>query len=780
MRTDRQKHTYVMPDDNVSPKVKETDEWGLQAAEYIIHHQNSGVKGFANFRIQYEKWRKYYMGKQDTSQYMPIVRMDPNTDDREHLVHIRQDVKNYATNIINIVVSKMMARKYDPVVDPKDPLAIDLKKEYKSKVRSFIEQKQFLESIGVDASASNYGIEIPDELIPQNITELDLHMELDYKMEGAVELEKAIANALDKNQFYDLHTKLLCTDLAVCGAGAINISLDQNQDVRIKYIDAADMIVPYSMTGDWSNVKYMAHKEFMTIDDIKSLNTTLGEAELREIERQANDNNSISVLNADNRRRDELDTPKYEVIHFEYKTTNQLVYLKKKDAGGNVRLHEKDWSYYNSPAKMKKFKEQYGEDRKLIRRNVQAIYTGYFIVGTRYVMNYGLKENIETPEGAFGQSVFGYKVFAPTYYNGHIVSLMGQMEPVLDDLQEYCLKLREHLAQPFPDGVMVDLHALRKASESFKWNSNKMSVQKILEMAYQNKVLLFDSSAGKYSPGSNYKPVHSMGDGSRDVAKYLQLIGQALMELERITGLNQVTLAATLDKKAGKGVTEIQQQASEVALDYLYEAKKFICKETYKSVGTLTLLAAKFGNKKGLLSKSVIKHSYDYVADARPTDYDWAEFYQELVAMQKSGMITPSDLATVKQIPNLKQARAYLRVMEKQRMNEAAEKERSNNEFNIKSQMESLERSHQAKMAEIQAKSQGDIQVKRTELELEQIKHKNEMEKLQLQMELERENKMAIEMQKATYDSEMQDNKMIDERMTKLMLEKREQKSSDN
>lgn len=774
MRTNTQKNYTGQPDENVSPEVKATPKWGLQCAEYIIHHQNGGLQAFHNSKADYNRWRHYYVGKQDQNQYKPVIRMDPKSTKQEHLVHIRQDIKNYATNLVNIVVSKMTARKYDPVVDPKDPLAINQKKEFKAKVQAYIEQREFLESIGLGEQAKAMNTEIPQDLMPSNVTELDIYMELNYKMEHAIKLEKAINDALQLNGFYDVTARLYATDLVVCGPGAIFTGLDQNNEPLVRYIDVADMLVPFSKTGDWKNAKYLAHKEFMTLADIKSLNKTLNETELKEIERSARDTTGTSVVFDDPGERENMnqqDVEKYEVVHFEYKTTNQKVFLKKKDKGGNVRVHKKDWNYYASKEKMEEFDKKFKGEREIIRRNHQAIYSGYYIVGTKYVMNYGLKNNIETPNGPWGQTVFGYKIFAPNYYNGHISSLMGQMEPILDDLQEYSLKIREHLAQPFPDGVMLDLHALRKASSSFKWNGKEMSTQDILEMAYQNKVLLFDGSVGKYAPGSSYKPIHSMGDGSGEVAKYLQLTGNALMELERITGLNQVTMAASLDKKAGKGVTEMQQNASEVALDHLYDAKKYLCQEVYKSVGTLVLQAAKFGGKKGDINRDVTKHTYDYVAEARPTHNEWAEFYHELTQLREAGMVTAGDLATVRQIRNLKEARAYLTVMEKKKQKEAAERERANNEFNIQSQQQSAQMAHQAKLAEIQAKYQGDSGLKQIEVQLEKIRHDNKMKELEKEIELQTMSKMQIEESKAMYESKLAEEKEEEQRETKLAVE---------
>lgn len=782
MQTNTHKKYSGQPDENVSPEVKASEEWGLQCAEYIIHHQNGGLQAFHNAKGDYDRWRLYAVGKQDQGQYKPVIRMDPKASKQEHLLSIRQDVKNYATNIVNIVVSKINARKYDPVVDPKDPLALDQKKEFKAKVQAYIEQREFLESIGLGQQARAMNAEIPDDLMPDNVTELDIYMELNYKMEQAIKLEKAISDALEKNSFYDVTSRLYAKDLVVCGPGAIFTGLDQNNEALVRYIDVANMLVPFSERGDWKNAKYMAHKEWMTLADLKTLNKTLSDNDFEEIKKHSRNNTGTSVLFDDVSSGDYLnqqDVEKYEVVHFEYKTTNQKVFLKKQDKGGNVRMHKKDWNYYADPEKMESFKKKYKGEREIIRKNHQAIYSGYYIVGTDYVMNYGLKNNIETPNGPWGQTVFGYKVFAPDYYNGHISSLMGQMEPILDDLQEYSLKIREHLAQPFPDGVMLDLHALRKAASSFKWKGKQMTEQDILEMAYQNKVLLFDGSVGKYAPGSSYKPVHSLGDGSGEVAKYIQLIGQSLMELERITGLNQVTMAASLDKKAGKGVTEMQQQASEVALDHLYDAKKYLCQEVYKSVGTLVLQAAKFGGKKGDINRDVTKHTYDFVAEARPTDYEWTQFYQELTQLREAGMITAGDLATVRQIRNLKEARAYLTVTEKKKQRDAAQREQANNEFNIQSQQQSAQMSHQAKLAEIQAKYQGDSGLKQIEIQLEKIRHQNKMAELEKQIELETMSKMSLEDQKARYESKIVEEKAEEDRETKLAVEEKRSRNKE-
>lgn len=774
---DNNKKTYNQPEENVSPKQKADAKWGLQAAQYIVHSQNSGLNAFYNAKHDYARWRKYYMGDQDTDIYNPRIKQNPNNADKTHLLSIRDDVKNYATNIINIVVSKMDSIKYDPIVDPIDPLAIDKMKEYKARIQAYMQNQEFLQSIGVLAQDSTLKPNIPEELMPTSISELDVFMQMNYKLKEAMQLEIDIQKIIDKNKFSELLDRLVEKDLAVLGVGVLYTGLDQNNIPFVKYVDPADFYAPFSKTGDFDKGTYKGHRERMTIQDVTLLNKTLSDTELEDIEKnhtsRSGDSSAFvhdgSTFGYENNTFEEI--PKVEVLCYEYRTTNEMVYLKKRDRGGNVRLHEKDYEYFNTYEKAKQFKKKYGDEREIIRKKHQAIYSGYYVLGSKYVFNHGLKNNIEQPEGPFGASVFGYKVFAPNYYNGKIVSLMGQMQPVLDDLQQYNLKIRETLAKPFPDGIMLDLFALRKAANSFEWNGKKMKVQDILEMSYQNNIILFDSSDGKYAAGSNYKPVHSFGDGSGEIAKYLQLMAQSLMELERITGLNQITLAGSLPKEAGKGVTEMQQQASEVALDYLYDAKKYLYSEVYKSIGTLHLQSLKFGDNKNDINRSVLKHTYEFKAQAKPTSYEWAQFYQELANQKAQGIVSASDMVIIRQIDNLKQAYAYLAAVEKKRMREASQAKQQDAQMNAQVQQQSNEQAHANKMAELQAKNQGDASIKQLDIQVDNNKHKHDLERITLEKTLERENNQMMLDAKSRIDSKLAEEKEEEQRQTKVIVE---------
>lgn len=787
---DNKEKTYLAPEEDISPARKAKESWGLQAAQYIVHNQNNGLNAFYNARADYAQFTSYYMGEQDKEKYMPVIRINPKNAEKTDLLKIRQDIKNHATNIINIVVSKMDSLKYDPVADPIDPLAIDKQKEFKARIAAFLENQSFLQDIGVSIQGMGMQQGVPEELMPTNVTDIDVYMQMNYKLRESVKIEKQIREVLRKNKFTEMIDRLVEKDLAIKGVGCVYTGLDQNNDVVIEYVDPSDIMIPFSKTGDFSKVPYIAHRKWMSIQDLKSLNKTLDKEALDEIEKKyatssqhqshfSDDNSSYGEYN-----RNYQDTPKVEVIVYEYKTINELVYLKKKDKGGNVRIHEKDYEYFNTIAKAKEFKEKFGDDREIIRKKYQAIYTGVHILGTNFVMNHELKNNIETPNGPFGATVFGYKIFAPNFYNGKIVSLMKQMIPILDDLQEYSLKIREHLSQPFPDGIMLDLFALRKASSTFEWGGKEMKVQDILEMAYQNKIILFDSSDGKYAAGSNYKPIFNLGDGSKEIAKYLQLISQSLMEMERITGLNQITLAGSLPKEAGKRVTEMQAQASDVALDYLYDSKRYLYSEVYKSIGTLYLQKVKFGDGKGDINRDVTKYTYDFKAEARPTQYDWSEFYQELTNQKTQGLLSASDIAMIRQIDNLKEAYAYLAAVEFKRRKQESESKQQDIELNAKAQQQSNLQAHQNKITEIETKNQRDLQVKSLEIQIEKLRHKNELEKIKEEQSVKLQTRLAEIEKQGMIDSKLIEEKLEDERMIKLEVEKmklsKESKSESN
>jgi hypothetical protein len=740
---------YPFPSDFVSPQVKaDVRMWGLPAAKAIYYNtKKSGAALFSNDLETLNKCLDYALGEQSQDIYKPVMGISAKNSKRNFVRAMRWQIKNYATKRVNVAVSKIFNRNYEVTCDAIDPLALEEKEDYESRLRAYMKHSAWLREMGLMQPDDMTAVGIPFKDIPKNDEERQVHMEMDYKHRGAMEIEMGTAKHLERNKF-DNTRAMYDFDLFAFGVGSVWVGMDENMRPVVKRRNPTRMIVPYSESEDFSNIPYAGYLEDMTVGDLRKLNRTLSDQQIKDI------GENHAKRQTDFHYRENSDTLQFEnvnkvqVMHFEILTTNEMVHLEKKDSFGNERFIEKDFSYYSTEKEQEKFKSRYGNTRKIHRTKYHAVYEGYWVVGTDYVFNYGLKNHTERQRGNLGETRLGYKVFAPNMKSGKVVSTVKQMIPILDDLQSYNLKIQQIIGRAIPKGFGIDMYALRKAD--LKWDGRKMSDQEKIEMFVQSGIFTYDSS-GRYAPGSNYKPFIEAENGmAGDIEYYLRLIQQAIFELEEVTGINKIVAASSVHQDTGKGVAEMQQGASEVALDYLYRADKDIYTEVCKTLAVLHIQSVKYaGNKEYytkslgestvdfLAGKDLTKYDYGLMIQVAPTEDEWREFYVDVQGSIEKGILRNSDKILLRRIKNLKQAYVTLKVLEERRIEEQQQSKMNDIKANGEEQRASVQAKFEADRMLEEMKSQREERIKMIERETEMLKHHNAIDLMQRQVILQ-------------------------------------------
>jgi len=363
-----------------------------------------------------------------------------------------------------------------------------------------------------------------------------------------------------------------------------------------------------------------------------------------------------------------------------------------------------------------------------------------------------------------------FKMFAPNMKNNKVVSTMKQMIPTLDELQSFHIKKQHVLANALPQVWSIDLNALRNAQ--FKWNDAKMSDQNKIEFLFQTGVFLFDSG-DRFLPGNNYQPIREMKTNfAQDILAYVQLIQHALEELDEIIGFNRVSSGQSLRADTLKGTAEIQQQQTEVSLDYLYKSDKDVTQELYKSLGVMTLQSLKYrkdGYYERIIGERAVnelratdKKDYGYGVEAEPTAAEWQQLYQEALEAMKMGQIGWDDYLDLKSISNMKEARMIFKVRVRKYRNEAAQAEQQKIQATLEGQQQSNVQAHQ-NQAELLGQEGANKQKEFDALrKLERDKHAMKMRELGLTAKMDASkdrNHDVIELMKYLLDQNQNQNK---------------------
>lgn len=693
---------YPFPDDNISPKTKEGNAYGYDIGRAIWGYANTHDSHlFYNDRDKYLRYREYALGMQDEGKYKPLLNEDGATKDHTWLKAINFQIKNYATKRINIVVSKMHSKDYDPVVTLTDPISMGIMENVKLQLEVKMRNKDKLQRM-----KAVFGNMVEDvQNIPNDQDELNIILDNDFKMVEAAHLEKAIPYHMRRNR-YDEQRKLIDFDLAALGVGSVYVGMDENIRPYIERVNPADIITPYNDTPSYSDLPYIARIKWVTAAEFRKMaigyiNDTRVQEIIDEFSKKQYDVNEESNK-YDARRYD--DVAKIALLHYNYRSTDTMKWLEKQDEFGNQALFEKPIDYYAKPKELEKFENKYGDSRKIHTITINAVYEGFWVIGSENkgdVLRHGRRAYSTEGSGIYGSTGMGFKIYAPNSWDGMITSMAAQMIPNLDELQRYNLKVQQLVARAIPKGIGIDLYALRKAN--LKWGNKGMSDQEKIEMFMKTGLFVF-SSKDRYAAGSNYKPFYEVENGlANDISKYLQLIQNALLELDEIIGINKVTAGSNVREDAGKAVTELQVGATEVALDHLYKADKKIFNEIVEDVGLLHIKSYIYSEKNRMaydkmfgmstIAQATVRFDlfdFGFNIEARPTEAEWQEIYLSAEKAYDKGILSYSDTLYLREFTSIKQSRLWLMAKEKQAIKRAEQSSQAASEQNGAIQQNSL------------------------------------------------------------------------------------------
>lgn len=701
------------PNELAHPNKKEDKKWGLQAAKAIWSRAKSsnGPDAFYKKRREYEENLKLAFGEQDTTRYKQPLGINPQDQTSSWVRAILWDNKNYATKIVRIVKEKLVSAEYDANIDTIDPTSISMRENMRGKLRTVMRHQAFLAEMSQFTGQDLLGM--PMDQIPLNDEDVDVHLELNEKDRVAVELEDGVIYYLDRNNWNTV-SEAVALDLTVHNDAMIYITSDDDNNAVFERIYPGNGIMPESETPYFLNAPYAAHLIYPTIAELKRMaGDELDDDKIHDIF------NQHSMQRGSNQQSDRGDDIDYRdvnrtmVLCFRYKTTNEMVYLDYTDAKGNPRFIEKDYDYYKTPKQQKKFTSKY-PDRKLVRQPYTQIYDGYWVVGTDYLFKYGPKANTfyTKSRGKLGEPLIGYATVSVDFFEGKSVGLMKHIRPTIDELEILDKRIQKLLATPFPEGVQIDINALRDLKLTFR--GKELGMGDFIEMAIQQKIFIIDSAKGiPYQAGSIYeavKGVETPGVGLQDLLAMMQ---QKMFELEEIIGFNRASAARQVHPDQGKAVTQMQMMQTDTAMGSFYRADKFLFEEVVKCLAGHHLLniknddTGKYDAIFGSDSTDFIRNAEDIDIgiriEARPSREEWEEFYMRLDEAVSRGAITESDRIAIKRFNNLKKAQAYMRSMERKRVAMEMRKNQQEIEGNAAVQRDSNQMAHQNAMLEKQA-----------------------------------------------------------------------------
>ena len=724
------------PSQTVSDAEKLSYDYGLKVGKAIEQewfNSDRMSNKYRNNSNDFHRLRLYARGEQSIQKYKDELSINGDLS----YLNLDWSPVPIIPKFVDIVVNGIAERTYDIKAYSQSQNGVDKRTEYMENIMSDMDFKDFNDTI-----AQDFGIDLREsgeDILPQTMEELQLHMQLNYKQAVELAEEQALNVLMDGNR-YELTKKRFYYDLAVLGIAAIKNSFTTSEGITIDYVDPANLVYSYTDSPYFEDCYYVGEVKSIPINELAKQFPHLNQEDLEEIRSSSsyNKNNNNSRYSTDKE-----DQNKVQILYFNYKTYMNEVYKVKETGSGAEKLIEKD-DTFNPPTDVM--------DYSKLQRSIECLYEGAMILGTNKLIKWQMAKNMMRPKSDFTKVKMPYSIVAPRMYNGKIESLVKRITGFADMIQLTHLKLQQVMSRLVPDGVYLDADGL---AEIDLGNGTNYNPQEALNMFFQTGSVIGRSftSDGDMNPGK--VPIQEISSGSGG-AKMQSLIGTYNYYMQMIrdtTGLNEARDGSTPDKNALVGVQKLAAANSNTATRHILQAGLFLTADLAECLSLRISDVLEYSPTKNAFIQAIGAHNVATLEEMSELHlYDFGIFIElapddeqkqilenniQMALQQKS--IDLEDAIDLREIRNLKMANQLLKIRRKKK----EQKDRATQLENIQAQTQS---NTQAAQAAAQLEVQKDQSFNQGKMQLEQMKNQLEMQKMQQELAAKKEL-MEIEFQ---------------------------------
>ena len=708
----------AFPSQMVSEEEKRTLEYGLKVGQAIEYEWfrggrvngsrwNTGYQQFHNLRL-------YARGEQNVQKYKDELSINGD------LSYLNLDWKPIPIipKFLDIVVNGIAAKDYDIKAYAQDPVSIKTRTDYASYLMSDMINKDYLDvfdkELGLKVGASDR----QSNELPNNVQELEVYMQLDYKQSVEIAEEEAINTVLALNK-YQLTKKRVIEDITTIGIGGVKTSFNKANGVTIEYVDPANLVYSYTNDPNFEDVYYVGEIKSLTLAEIKKQWPYLTDDELEKMTRYPGRDGYIANPNYDN--------DLVQILFFEYKTfIDQVFKIKQTDSGLEKTLQKPDT--FNPPK---------SDNFNRVSRSIEVLFSGAKVMGVPQMLEWKLAENMTRPNSDLTKVNMNYVICAPNLYQGRIESLVSRCTSFADMIQLTSLKLQQVIQRMVPDGVFVDVDGLAEVDLG---NGTNYNPQEALNMYFQTGSIVGRSLTQDGDPNRGKVPIQELQSSSANgkIASLINTYQYYLQMIRDVTGLNEARDGSQPDPNALVGLQKMAANASNIATKHILDAGLYLTLRTCENVSLriADMLNFELTNEALIKSlnqfnvstldeiKSVALHDFGIFLELEPEDEDKAMLEQNIQMALQQGQIFLEDAIDIREIKNIKLANQVLkfRRVKKQEQDQKAQ------EAQIQAQAQAnMQQSEAAAMNEVE-KQQALAQ---TEIQIEQAKSQFEIQRME-------------------------------------------------
>src|SRR3990172_2989420 len=553
------------PSQFVSPEIKLEDKYGTEYARAIWASYTKN-QTWADSRKQRDIInRKYAEGLESIEKYKDRLDIKGDTS----YLNLDFTPTTRIANLIDNIVGRLMAQEYKIQCDP-----IDAQSQTKEDDdRKEMYANMFLKKTS-DIIEKETGIPLvpKDKKIPESDEEAELFFQLNYNQQPSIAMEEAL-DAVFYNTNFDETKKKIIRDLVVLKKAAIHVHYDEDYNIIPSYEDPIDIITPYSRYDDFRNIPYVGIIRKYTIGEIAQMTNKFNEEQLYEMAKSYTGKNENTTWNGGNTYEGyywnnqgftsrPYDDYNINVLEFYFLSINKQKYEKKETFANRFYFNKKKSDY--EPPKESKYK------REIIEKNVQYRYEGKWIIGSDFIFDYKMSENIERKKtlGAYSSKAqLPVVMIYPDIYDMENKSIVERLIPHEDRINLINLKRQQFLIKAVPPGLAIDLEGLENVTAGIGQGSNEPI--EITKMYEQTGNYLF-RSRDKAGIVINSSVITLLQNGiARDFYNLVNEYNFELQQMNDVIGYNTAVDGSTPDPKTLVGVQKLAVNGTNSSLSPL-------------------------------------------------------------------------------------------------------------------------------------------------------------------------------------------------------------------
>ena len=696
--------------------------------------KSSSSYAFNTRKDRYINNRKYSEGLQSVEKFKQQFSV---TGDNTYL-NFDWAVSTPLPKLVEVFRGQMLNQPYKIQFTPVDSLSItEYDTEKKVKLAEMEIQKQLAPLVeqGVIEKKTN---------LPEDNDELEIYMQTNFKLAQSIAMETITRAVLEDNDMDYINDKIAkdLIDLKIC---AVRVCLDENKNIKIEYIDPVDLVTSYVKRADFQDVKHVGVMSEVTIDDLRVMSAgQLTEEELFEIAKSVAGrygNGSWDTVNRryyDNFDWDRVNTFKVMVLDFEFFSTDDMTVtsVKARNNGFKTLINEEP-------------RNKLAERRTKVKK-VKNVYMGKYVVGTDYIFDYGLKENIirERINGKYStNTTLGFVVYAPDIYDMENKSKVEEMIPYADELIRIQLKMQQIIAKAAPSGYAMNVDAIVEGLQGMGIGGMKpIDARAMRDQIGDIYYRAVREDGTPITPGQ--PPITALPNGlDNSIMLLINAYNAALIRMKESIGVNDAIDSSQPDNKALIGIQKLAVAAHKTALKSLYSTFLRVNEDVARQVSMLAQQLIRKNINKDTFINMVGKETVDQLDVTKLTTSDFSIVVQMLPdAEEMSYLENKIELAIQSQPPmiNLQDAFAIRRVMKEdvdkaEQLLAVREKRR---------RKENMQRSEQMQQQNAQLQAQVAQAAEQARMQTEQTKAQLEAQNTQLEYDLRLRNDQTMEDEK--------------------------------